>query len=485
MYQISQLHPHSQNSGKFIHRHRQNGRRSKLLQVGGKTHNVTVCGEQLGDRASKKIAIFVEPSPFSHVSGMKNRFQQLIKHLREEGDDVTVFTPDQAPPKQFCGARVVGLFGIPLPFYNCPTLLLSLGVGLNVIQQLIVNRPDIIHVSTPGIVVFAAMLYARLLSVPLVVSYHTHIPKYIPQYTWKALAKPLQYGMWLVIRFCTSMADLTLVTSLAMKKELAKNKCRAKKIEVWQRGVDTQEFNPKYRCQEMRNKMTDGYPEAPLLVYVGRLGAEKNLAALSKVLDAIPNARLALVGDGPVREELEKHFERYPVKFMGLLKGEELSKAYASADIFMMPSESETLGFVVLEAMASGVPVVAVAAGGITDILNQHGVTGMLYKSGDYKQAIELTRQLIEDKELRNRIGAGGRLEVEKWGWKAATKRLRNLQYARAIKFRKACRRLAAFAQKIALLRLFKIIVGSILSVFIAMARALGLAPQKSPAQAN
>lgn len=360
---------------------------------------------------------------------MKNRFESLIKTLREAGDEVMVVTPDPTPPKEFCGAQVVNVLGFKLPFYKSATLLLSLGLSLRVLYYLFKQRPHVIHVSTPGVMCFAAVLYARLLAVPLVMSYHTHIPEYIPRYTWSGLVQP----MWSIIRWCTRRADLTLVTSKAMKDELTKNRCRSRSIDVWQRGVDTDVFNPKHKSAAMRARMSDGHPDDPLLVYVGRLGAEKNTEALKDILTQVPGARLALVGDGPQRQELEQMFQGMPVKFMGMMKGQELSEAYASADVFIMPSETETLGFVVLEAMASGVPVVAVAAGGLTDIV-QHNHTGLLYQPGDYAAAAKLAQGLIADPQARARLAQAGRQEVELFGWTAATRVLREQQYARAVR---------------------------------------------------
>lgn len=109
--------------------------------------------------------------------------------------------------------QVVNVLGFKLPFYQSATLLLSLGLSVRVLYYLFKQRPQVIHVSTPGIMMFAAVLYARLLAVPLVMSYHTHIPEYIPKYTWKGLVQP----MWSIIRWCTRRADLTLVTSKAMR----------------------------------------------------------------------------------------------------------------------------------------------------------------------------------------------------------------------------------------------------------------------------
>jgi len=128
-----------------------------------------------------------------------------------------------------------------------------------------------------------------------------------------------------------------------------------------------------------------------------------------------------------------------------MIKGQELSEAYASADIFMMPSESETLGFVALEAMASGLAVVAVAAGGLLDIITRPGETALMYKSNDYESMVAQTRLLVEDKQLRARIAAEGRADVEKFGWTAATKKLREEQYEAAIQQGKKKRKFGLF----------------------------------------
>lgn len=129
---------------------------------------------------------------------------------------------------------------------------------------------------------------------------------------------------------------------------------------MWRKGIDTDVFSPKFNASnaEMRSMLTGGEPNRPLLLYVGRLGAEKNIEMIKSVLEARPEARLAIVGGGPAEAELRKTFEGLPVVFTGLMRGEALSRAYAAADVFVMPSESETLGFVVLEAMASCVPTV-------------------------------------------------------------------------------------------------------------------------------
>jgi glycosyltransferase involved in cell wall biosynthesis len=156
---------------------------------------------------------------------------------------------------------------------------------------------------------------------------------------------------------------------------------------------------------------------------VGRLSPEKQLERLAPILDAVPEARLALVGDGPARPELERLFAGRRVSFLGFLKGEELASAFASADVFVMPSTTETLGFVVLEAMASGCPVVAARAGGIPDLID-HGESGHLYAPEDAEDAIAAIRALLGRPSLRRFISQQARKRAESSSWLRETRRL-------------------------------------------------------------
>ncbi|KMT11101.1 hypothetical protein BVRB_5g111830 [Beta vulgaris subsp. vulgaris] len=380
----------------------------------------------------RRIALFVEPSPFAYVSGYKNRFQNFIKYLREMGDEVMVVTTHEGVPEEFYGAKLIGSRSFPCPWYQ--KVPLSLALSPRIISEVAAFKPDIIHASSPGIMVFGALAIAKMLSVPIVMSYHTHVPVYIPRYTFSWLVKP----MWLVIKFLHQAADLTLVPSAAIAKDLLAAKVAAEnQIRLWNKGVDSESFHPRFRSLEMRSRLSNGDPDRPLIVHVGRLGVEKSLDFLKRVMDELPEARIAFIGDGPYREELEKIFEGMPAVFTGMLQGEELSQAYASADVFVMPSESETLGLVVLEAMSSGIPVVAVRAGGIPDIVpeDQEGKTGFLYSPGDLGDCLSKLRPLLHDSELRETIGKAARQEMEKYDWRAATKVIRNEQYNAAIWF--------------------------------------------------
>lgn len=214
-----------------------------------------------------------------------------------------------------------------------------------------------------------------------------------------------------------------------MKEEMEAN--GVPRVEVWRKGIDTVRFDPKFKTEEMRVQMTDGNPEEFLMVYVGRLGGEKRLKDIRPVLEKLPNARLCIVGTGPQEDELKEYYKDTKTVFTGQLSGDELSSAFASADVFMMPSDSETLGFVVLESMASGVPVIGCAAGGIPDLIRDQD-TGFLVKTGDIDGYLACAKKLM-DKKFRKEMGVRARTESEKWGWEAATSVLRNVQYEKAL----------------------------------------------------
>ena len=275
--------------------------------------------------------------------------------------------------------------------------------------------------------VMAALFYSRVMRIPLVVSYHTHLPSYGKNYL--GFIPGIEEFAWFLLRFVHCRADLTLVTSPQMRDELTSN--GIPRVDVWRKGIDTERFNPKFKSDEWRSKMTDGNPDDFLMVYIGRLGAEKRLKDIKAMLERMPNARLCIVGGGPQEEELHQHFKGTKTVFTGQLSGDDLSSAFASADTFIMPSDSETLGFVVLESMASGVPVVGCKAGGIPAIIDDEK-TSFLVEPGDTDGYVQRLTQL-QNPEFRTKLGKAARAEAERWGWEAATSVLRNVQYEKAL----------------------------------------------------
>lgn len=233
-----------------------------------------------------------------------------------------------------------------------------------------------------------------------------------------------------IIRVVHNQGDVTLVTSPQLKEEL--ESFGVKRVHVWKKGIDTERFNPQFKSDAMRARLTAGHPEDPLLIYVGRLGAEKKLKTLRGVLERLPRARLAIVGGGPADAELREYFKGTRTVFTGLLHGRELSEAFASADVFLMPSDSETLGFVVLESLASGVPVVGADAGGIPNVID-HGTTGYLVPVGDDAAFARRVEEMLADPALMQRMRAAGRAEAERLDWGSAMSHLRNVHYKRAV----------------------------------------------------
>ena len=166
----------------------------------------------------------------------------------------------------------------------------------------------------------------------------------------------------------------------------------------------------------MRERMSGGDPDAPLLLYTGRLAVEKRIDLLRPVLDEIPEARLCLVGAGPAEEAMRSIFRGTNTTFLGYLEGEELAAAYASADVFVFPSERETFGNVVLEAMASGLPPVCAAAGGPTDIVSD-GHDGFLVTPGRPEEIVDRVAALLRDPELRHRTARNARVHAVANSW--------------------------------------------------------------------
>ena len=366
-----------------------------------------------------KIALFTETF-LPKVDGIVTRLTKTVRHLVEAGDEVLIFCPEGAP-EQYMGARVMGVPAMPLPLY--PELKLALPRPA-VAEALDQFGPDLVHVINPAVLGLGGIWLAKTKGYPLVASYHTHLPKYLEHYGM-GLLEPL---LWELLKAAHNQAQLNLCTSTAMVAELSEKGILH--TALWQRGVDTEMFRPELRSSASRERLLGGHSDTgKLLLYIGRLSAEKQIERIKPVLEALPDARLALVGDGPHRSRLEEIFSGLPVTFVGYLAGEELAAAYASGDAFVFPSSTETLGLVLLESMAAGCPVVGANRGGIPDIVID-GVNGCLYEpDGEDGGAASLTAavlRLLGDQEQRQILSFHARREAEAWGWAGATEQLRS-----------------------------------------------------------
>lgn len=362
-----------------------------------------------------RIAFFTETF-LPKIDGVVTRLCQTIKHLVRFGHEVLLIAPDGGLT-EYEGARVHGVKGFSFPLYPDIKLAIprpSIGRVLNGF------KPDLIHGIHPAVLGISAFYYASRYRIPLVVSYHAQLDKYLHYYGFGKL-EPI---FWMGTRSAYNASDLALATSQAMVDLLRQQGLQ--RVELWQKGVDTERFSPDKATPEMRERLTQGHPNEKLMVYIGRLSAEKGIEACRPVLEAVPGLRLALIGDGPHREKLQEYFAGTPTYFPGFFKGDDLAAAYASADIFFMASRTETLGLVVLEAMAAGCAVVAADEGGIPDIVSD-GVTGHLFKHCDQAKAIAAVRKLMSDDRHRETMRREARLDAEKWSWAAATRQLEGL----------------------------------------------------------
>jgi glycosyltransferase involved in cell wall biosynthesis len=359
-----------------------------------------------------RIALFTETF-LPKIDGIVTRLKHTVEHLQRQGHQVLVISPDGGI-KEYKGAKVYGVAGIPLPLY--PELKLAIPrPTLKIVLEKF--RPNLIHVVNPAVLGLGGIYYAKVLNIPLVASYHTHLPQYLHHYGLGALEGLL----WELLKLGHNQAQLNLCTSTAMVETLVDH--GIERVDLWQRGVDTEMFQPHLVSKQMRSRLSQGNPDAPLLLYVGRVSAEKQIDEIKPVLEAIPDARLAIVGDGPHREAMETHFAGTNTHFVGYLQGLELAAAFASSDAFIFPSRTETLGLVLLEAMAAGCPVVAARSGGIPDIVTD-GVNGYLFEPTDARGAVVATQKLLAATEERELLRQNARQEAEKWGWSAATKQL-------------------------------------------------------------
>lgn len=368
-----------------------------------------------------RIVFFTETF-IPKVDGIVTTLCQTIKQLKSLGHEVLIFAPEGGF-REFEQCRIVGIPGHAFPFY--PELRLSLPRA-SMRQTIAEFKPDLIHVTEPALLGIAGLYYAGgnnggALRLPLAVSYHTDLPNYL-RYYGLGLIEPI---IWPLLRLRHNRATVNLCTSAVMVRQLEEHGIA--RVALWPGGVDADRFHPSRRSGTMRARLTEGHSESPLLLYVGRLSAEKDIELLKPVLQAIPAARLALVGDGPHHKALAQHFAGLPVFMAGFLHGDELASAYASSDIFVMPSRTETLGLVVLEAMSSGLPVVAARAGGIPEMI-EDGVSGYLFD--DENQAIAAILQLLPSRDKRETIGQTARTHAAEHSWKAATAQL--LEHYRA-----------------------------------------------------
>ena len=303
------------------------------------------------------ITLVTETFP-PEVNGVAMTLSRLVAGMRARGHDVEVVRPRQkveVKGKSVHGQTPVAdllVPGMPIPFYS--TLRMGLPVTGRLQARWREQRPDVVHVATEGPLGLAALRAAHLLGLPVTSSFHTNFHQYGGHYG-------LQLGRDLALRYMRwfhNRTRSTMVPASDLKQQLAVD--GFERLTVLARGVDGTLFSPAKRREELRAAW-GVRPEDPVVVYVGRIAAEKNLSlaveAFLEMQQAEPRAKFVLVGDGPEREPLAKRYPQF--HYAGMRRGEELAAHYASADVFVFPSITETFGNVVTEALASGLVVLA------------------------------------------------------------------------------------------------------------------------------
>jgi glycosyltransferase involved in cell wall biosynthesis len=367
--------------------------------------------------AGRRIALFT--GNYHHIpDGVSLTLNRLVRHLEDRGDRVLVFAPTvDDPPMRHAGTLV------PVPSVSAPgrpEYRLSTGFPDAARAALEEFAPHIVHVATPDWLGFRALRWARAHGVPVVASYHTHFPSYLDYYRLGVL----EPALWSYARWFYNRCAQVYVPSWPMADVLREHGVTTD-VRLWTRGVELDRFSPAHRSNEWREAHGFG-PHDVVIAFVSRLVWEKGLDVFAEVLAGLRRAGLPvhalIVGEGPAEEGLRSRMQPDDV-FLGHLQGDELSTAYASSDIFLFPSETETFGNVTLEALASGLPVVAADAAG-SRMLVDDGVTGRLCPPRDAASFMSATRGLVEDDLARSRMGLAARESAAQYAWPAVLDRL-------------------------------------------------------------
>lgn len=374
-----------------------------------------------------RIALFTETF-LPKVDGIVNTLCHLLDHLALRGHTSLLIAP-LGGPRHYAETPVVGLPGLPFPIY--PEL--KVVPPPNVNRLLTEFNPDVIHVLNPLSLGLAGLAWGRIKRVPVVASYHTDVPGFAKLWGlgWSV---PI---LWNYFRTLHNLADINLAPSTFTRRELIEQGFR--RVKIWGRGVDTGQFNPNHRTLEWRSRLSGGHPQQPLLLYAGRVSPEKRIDWLRPVLDRLPNIRLAIVGDGPQRAELEGQFAGTATVFTGYLHGQDLAQAYAAADLFVFPAPNETLGNTALEALASGLPVVVPNRGGVTDHIRQN-YNGLLFQHDDPQALVEAVVSLVEAPAQMAGLGHNAHLYAQGCTWANALDGLLR-QYATQIQLKQRLQR--------------------------------------------
>ncbi len=341
--------------------------------------------------AGLRLAIFSDTFA-PQVNGLSRTLDRMVAAIEQRGGAVRVETVDV--PEASPDPRVVRWPSIP--FWAYPQLKLSAPLRSRVSPGLAAWRPTLVHATTPFGVGLAGRSAARALGVPFVSSYHTSFAAYLAHYGLNAL----DAVAWPFQRWFHNGGLKTFAPSQLVKQELEGHGFA--NVRVWSRGVDPRRFHPRFRSAAMRAEM-GADDDTFVVAYVSRLAPEKGvhlaIEAMTQVLARHPGrVRFVLAGDGPAEARCRATAPA-GTWFAGSLSGERLASFYASADAFIFPSTTDTFGNVVLEAMASGLPVIAADVGATLELADD--LTGMTFRGGNAVSLADRVERLLADPALR------------------------------------------------------------------------------------
>ncbi|GAA3673946.1 glycosyltransferase family 1 protein [Nocardioides ginsengisoli] len=357
-----------------------------------------------------KLRVLVVAESFlPQINGVTNSVRRVLEHLAAEGHEAELVAP--TGPDMYAGFRVRRSRGANLPFY--PDFRLGLETRRRLRHVMAQYRPDVVHIASPATLGYQASRAAAELGIPTVAIYQTDLVGFAERYDVPGGARAAA-GL---TRRIHHHVDRTLAPSTASIEQLQALGVPA--VHRWGRGVDLVAFHPRHRDETLRQGLaTDG---RLLVGYVGRLAAEKELDLLTHLADD-PRYALVIVGGGPEEQRL-RGLLGDRARFLGLLHGDDLSRAYASLDIFVHTGRYETYCQSAQEALASGVPVVAPAAGGPVDVVT-HGASGLLYRPGDGADLAASVDVLARNEALRTAMGATAVQSVQRRSWWAINEQL-------------------------------------------------------------
>ncbi len=357
------------------------------------------------------ISVVTETFP-PEVNGVAHSIARFCGGLLARGMNLQIIRPRQSKESgaPHCPlARHLLVDGLTLP--NYPQVRLGLPAGAMLLRQWSLERPDGVHIVTEGPLGWSALHMARRLGIPVTSSFHTNFQGYASHYGAGILTR----AVTAYLRHFHNRTNLTFVPTAQLRDELAGRGFR--NLAVVGRGVDTGLFNPGLRSDALRFRLGVA-GNAPLVLHVGRLAPEKNLKVLFDAFERIqrhrPDARLVVVGDGPQRAALAR--EHPDCRFTGMLTGKVLAEHYASADLFLYPSLTETFGNVTLEAMASGLAVVAFDYAAAREHI-RHMENGISVPFGDAKGFAEMASVIVRSPIRMQMLRQEARITAERLDW--------------------------------------------------------------------